>query len=95
MKLRWTVPALRDLEAIGDYIARDNPSAVTKTITRILEQTDRLTAHPHIGRAGHVPNTRELVISDTPFIAPYRVRGEEAEVLAVFHDARQGPESFG
>jgi addiction module RelE/StbE family toxin len=95
MKLRWTVPALRDLEAIGDYTARDNRSAATKTITRILEQTDRLAAHPHIGRAGRVPNTRELVISDTPFIAPYRVRGEEAEVLAVFHGARQGPESFG
>jgi len=40
MRVRWTTPALRDLEEIGD------------------------------------------------FIAPYRVRGDELPILAVFHGAR-------
>lgn len=94
MRVRWTTPALRDLEAIGDYIARDNPSAAAKTVSRILDHADMLAAHPQMGRAGRVPETRELVVSDTPFIVPYRVRGDEVEILAVFHGARQWPESF-
>lgn len=94
MRLRWTTPALRDLEAIGDYIARDNPAAATRVVTRIFDQADLLASHPHAGRAGRVPGTRELVVSDTPFILPYRVLEEAVEVLAVFHGARQWPESF-
>lgn len=94
MRLRWTAPALRDLETIGDYIARDNPAAAAIAMTRILDQAELLTSHPHAGRAGRVPGTRELVVRDTPFILPYRVREELVEVLAVFHGARQWPENF-
>jgi toxin ParE1/3/4 len=94
MKVRWTSPALRDLEAIGDYIARDSPAAAGRIVIRILDQAELLAAHPHAGRAGRVPATREMIVSDTPFILPYRVKGDVVEVLAVFHGARQWPESF-
>ena len=94
MKLRWTAPALRDLEALCDYIARDNPAAAAKTIRQILEQAEVLAAHPHTGRAGRVSGTRELVVSATPFIVPYRIRGEDVELLAMLHGAHQGPENF-
>jgi addiction module RelE/StbE family toxin len=94
MKVRWAAPALRDLEAIGDYIARDNPAAAARVVTRIFEQADFLASHPHAGRAGRVPGTRELVVSDTPFILPYRIEQETVEVLAVFHGARRWPENF-
>jgi toxin ParE1/3/4 len=47
-----------------------------------------------MGRPGRVPGTRELVVSDTPFILPYRVRDSAVEILAVFHGARQWPEQF-
>jgi toxin ParE1/3/4 len=53
-----------------------------------------LTKHPHIGRAGRVPETRELVVAKTPYIVPYRVRGDEVEILAVFHGARRWPDGF-
>jgi len=49
MKVIWTRPALRELETIGDYIERENPAAAERTVTRILEQVDRLKQHPHIG----------------------------------------------
>lgn len=94
MKLRWTVPALRDLESIGDVIAGHDPAAADRTITRIFDQADLLADHPHLGRAGRVPGTRELVVTDTPFVVPYRVQGETVELLAVFHGARQWPERF-
>jgi toxin ParE1/3/4 len=79
---------------IGDYIARDSPAAAGRIVIRILDQAELLAAHPHAGRAGRVPATREMIVSDTPFILPYRVKGDVVEVLAVFHGARQWPESF-
>lgn len=94
MKLRWTAPALCDLEAIGDAIARDDPGAAARMVTRILDQADRLADFPHIGRPGRVPGTRELVVTGTPYIVPYRVRDADVELLAVFHGARRWPEKF-
>ncbi len=94
MRLRWTRPALRDLEAIGDYIARENPAAAARVATVILDQADQLAEFPDMGRPGRVPGTRELVVADTAFVVPYRVREGEVEILAVFHGSRQWPESF-
>ena len=94
MIVRWTAPALRDLEANGDYIARDNPTAADRVVLRILDQTELLSTHPEIGRPGRIAETRELVITDTPYIVPYRLRGGKIEVLAVFHGARKWPEGF-
>lgn len=95
MRVRWTVPALRDLEAIGEYIARNNSDAVAaRVVTTILDQAENLAAFPHIGRAGWISGTRELVIIDTPFVAPYRVRDATVEILAVFHGSRQWPDAL-
>ncbi|GAC1329419.1 MAG: type II toxin-antitoxin system RelE/ParE family toxin [Beijerinckiaceae bacterium] len=94
MKVRWTAPASRDLEAIGDYIAEDNPAAAAKLITRVLERADQLAAHPQLGRVGRVRGTRELVVTQTPLIVAYRVRLEEIEILAVMHGARRWPDTF-
>jgi toxin ParE1/3/4 len=47
---------------------------------------------PHRGRPGRWPGTRELVIPRTPYIVPYRVRGDFIEILRVFHGARRWPD---
>ena len=94
MKVRWTAPALRDLEYVGDHIAKDNSSAASRIVTSIFDQTDVLAEFPHLGRTGRVPDTRELVISKTPYIVPYRVRENEVEILAVFHGAQKWPETL-
>ncbi len=95
MRVRWTTPALRDLESIGSHIEQDNSTAVAaRVVSTVFDQVDNLATFPHIGRAGRVPHTRELVVVDTPYIVPYRVRDNEIEILAVFHSARQWPEEF-
>ncbi|MBV1703625.1 MAG: type II toxin-antitoxin system RelE/ParE family toxin [Hyphomicrobiales bacterium] len=95
MKVRWTTPALRDLEAIGDHIGMNDSAAVAaRVVTSILDQADNLAAFPHMGRAGRVPGTRELVVVGSPFIVPYRVRDADVEILAAFHGARRRPEQF-
>ena len=69
-------------------------AVAARVVTKVFDQVDNLATFPHIGRAGRVPNTRELVVVETPYIVPYRVRDNEIEILAVFHSARQWPENF-
>ncbi|EJW10339.1 hypothetical protein A33M_0177 [Rhodovulum sp. PH10] len=93
--MRWATPALRELEAIGDFVAKNDVRAADTLVSRILDHTDRLATHPHLGRAGRVPGTRELVVGDAPFLVAYRVRNDVVEVLAVLHGARRWPDSLG
>ena len=95
MKVRWTRAASLHLEEIGDHIARDSRASADRLVNLILDRTEALGEHPHLGRAGRVDATRELVVAGTPYIVVYRVRGGVAEVLAVFHGARRWPDSFG
>ena len=94
MRVRWLRRALRNLDEEAEYIARDNPQAAARIVERIATSVDRLANHPASGRAGRVPGTRELVVSGTPYIVPYRVRGDTVEVLRVFHGARKWPKQF-
>ena len=45
-------------------------------------------SHPGMGRAGRVPGTRELVLHEN-YIAIYRVRGDDVEILRLHHAARK------
>ncbi len=94
MIVAWTRPAARDLELIGDYIARENPRAADRVVRRIRDRARDLTDYPLLGRTGRVENTRELVVPATPFIVVYRVDDDRVEILAVFHSARRWPDSF-
>ena len=94
MKVRWARAASRHLEEISDYIARSDSEAAERVLSRIRQQVGTLAEHSHIGRAGRVDGTRELVISDSPYIAVYRVREGEVEIVDVLHGARRWPDNF-
>jgi toxin ParE1/3/4 len=91
MKVVWSRRALQHLVSVRDYIAMDNPRAAAEIASRILEAAARLAANPHIGRSGRIVGTRELVIPGTPYIVPYRVKGERLELIAVFHGRQKWP----
>jgi len=91
VRVRWLRTALANLEAEAEYIAEDDPVAAGRVVQRILRAVDLLTKNPALGRVGRVAGTRELVVADTPYIIPYRVRGEAVEILRVFHAARKWP----
>jgi toxin ParE1/3/4 len=94
VRVRWLRKALANLDAEGEYIAEDNPAAAGRLVQRILLAEDLLKENPAIGRPGRVAGTRELVAPDTPYIVPYRVRGDVVEILRVFHAAREWPARF-
>lgn len=92
MRVRWLRRALVDLDAAEAWIARDNRSAATAVVLRIVRAASHLERQPGIGRPGRVPGTRELVVPETMFIVPYRVREDVVEILRVYHTARKWPE---
>jgi toxin ParE1/3/4 len=91
VRVKWLKVALANLEAAADYIAEDNPTAASRFVQEIFRATDLLARNPAMGRPGRVPGTRELVVPNTPYILPYRVRANAVEILRVFHAARKWP----
>ena len=92
MRIVWTEPASRDLEDIGDYIAKDNLAAARGVVRAIEAAVRRLARFPHSGRAGHRAGSRELVVPRTPYFVPYRVGPRAVEILAVLHGAQDWPD---
>ncbi len=94
MQLKWSEHAISDLEALRSYIEKDKPKAAKGVVKRILRKTEMLADQPGIGRPGRIPGTRELVISETPYIVPYRIRKGCVELLRVLHGAMRWPEKL-
>ena len=94
MRVKWLKRALENLDEEAEYIARDDPQAAARVVLRITTSVDRLAIHPALGRPGRVAGTRELAISGTPYLVPYRVRSGMVEILRIFHGARRWPAKF-
>jgi toxin ParE1/3/4 len=93
--IEWTAQATRQLDQAYDYIALSNSEAVAARITmQIVTSVQQLAAFPMSGRSGRVPGTRELIISNTPFVAAYSVDHDRIVILAVYHGAQKWPEVF-
>lgn len=92
MRIVWTAPALRDLAAARAYIALDNPAAAVEQIEIVLSAVEGLLRFPLSARPGRRAETRELVVPRTPFIVPYRVKGDAVEVLRVLDGRQRWPD---
>ncbi len=91
----WTDWAVRQLDQARDYIALSNSEEVAERIAlRIVASIQQLDEFPISGRSGRVPGTRELVISNTPFIAAYAIDRQRIVILALYHGAQRWPEAF-
>jgi toxin ParE1/3/4 len=75
------------LEDIVSYISADNPRAALWVAQRIEKRVADLADFPDSGRMGRGA-IRELVITQTPYIAMYRHRGDLVEIVRITHGAR-------
>ena len=93
-RVRWTSPALVDLDSIQDYLAERNPAAASRLVNDILDRTEELlSANPELGRPGRIAGTCELVMPGTSYVIAYRLT-QAIEILAVMHGAREWPENL-
>jgi len=91
-RLEYAPRYFRRLEDIRERIAADNPTAASRMIERIRAAVTRLAASSALGRLGRVADTRELVIPHTPYIVPYRVKGDVVQIITIFHSAQRWPD---
>ena len=92
MRIRWTDAAAQDLIAICDYTQEHHGVAQARqTAVRIVERIDSLHNFPRKGRLGRKADTRELVLTNLPFLAVYRVRENLIEVIRILHGAQRWP----
>jgi len=94
MQVKWLRKALQNLDQEAAYIAQDSPKAAGEFVAHLIASAARLADHPHMGRPGRVPGTRELVVTRFPYILPYRAQSDTVAILRVFHTARKWPQSF-
>jgi toxin ParE1/3/4 len=91
VRIRWEEDAVADLVAVRAYIAKDNPAAALKLAERIIEKAELLAEHPLLGEPGRIHNTRELVVTNTPYNLIYHAAVETISILRVLHQARRWP----
>lgn len=72
-------------------MARDDERAAALVVSRVFAAVAMLRTSPGLGHPGRVPGTRELVVAKTHYVVPYRVHGDEVQLLRVFHTSRRRP----
>src|SRR5690242_1460752 len=92
MTIRWTATALADLQSVHVYLSDESQDAATATVDHLSDAIRELGKSPQMGRPGHVPGTRELVVR--PYVIVYRMKREAIELLAFLHGAKQWPNRF-
>lgn len=96
MQIKWLSKALQNLNSEAEYIAREDPAAARLVVQRIIDTINLLPNNPALGLPGRIHGTRELVIPNTRYIVPYRVkpRLQYIEILRVFHTSRRLPKRW-
>ena len=82
--------AVKDLNAIGEWIARDNLNAAKEVVQIILQAIAYLETFPRMGHTGRTKDTYECDVSGTSYIVVYELWEKPSAVVvtAVFHGAR-------
>jgi toxin ParE1/3/4 len=89
MRLRWTLQAAEDLEAIKKFIERDSPTYARQVAEELYEAAAGILPFPDIGRV--VPERGEPQIREIqrpPYRIIYRRGPELIEILTIHHSAR-------
>ena len=87
--LEWTPRASRELSEQLKFIALDKPSAADRMAGLIEQTTSLLLTHPHMGKIGKLPNTREFAVPNTPFIMVYRHLPDHLTIIHIRHGAQK------
>lgn len=89
MRIRWTPAAITDLRSINDYLTERHPHYRQPTMLSLHETIYSLRQFPNRGRVGVREGTREILFSRLPYVAVYRVREQDVEVLRIYHSAQR------
>lgn len=89
MKVVLTDEALRDLEDIGDYIAKDNPDRARNFVAELLRKARHIGQFPEgfqvVPRHAHLGIRRRV---HGAYLIFYRVEHDAVVIIHILHGAR-------
>ena len=88
MRLRYSRPALADLDAILTYITTHSPRGASRVHARIEAIINLLLLHPRVGVQTDDPAIRRIGASPYPYLIFYEIAGDDIIIHAVRHGAR-------
>jgi addiction module RelE/StbE family toxin len=88
LRIRYTRPALADLQAVLGSISSHSPQGARRVQSRIQTFIELLADYPFIGARTDDPSIRRLPIPPYPYIIFYEVAGDEVVIHTVRHAAR-------
>lgn len=94
MRIDWLPIAASNRNSQLAYIGERNPSAAAALGDMIEAAVSHLADHPHMGRPGRVPGTRERVVGGTPYVIAYRIEADSVVILRLLHGAQRWPEQL-
>lgn len=90
MRVRFTRPALADLEAIFAYVSKHQDEATgSLVVTRLIERAMTIGSTPHEGRQVDEPNSRVVVLPRLRYFIFYTITGEEVHITHIRHTSRR------
>jgi len=88
VKIRYTTPALADLDSVLGYISAHSPQGAKRIQARIQAAIELLPIHPRIGIRTSDPSIRRLTVLPYPYSVFYEITDIEIIIHAVRHTAR-------
>ncbi|MDO8398596.1 MAG: type II toxin-antitoxin system RelE/ParE family toxin [Bradyrhizobium sp.] len=90
MKVIYTEEALRDLEAIADWLILHYPAVAPVVERRIRNVVAQIARWPESSRqSADRPGVRVAPLNRYPYKIFYRVTGDTVEILHIHHAARR------
>ena len=90
MKIRLTLRAVAELQAIGEYLHRENPEAARKAEAAIVAAFETLRLFPEAGRLQDVAHVRKFTTRRYGYLIYYRALRSRNEILilTILHGRR-------
>ena len=89
MRVRFSRPALADLQDIYEYISKVNPTAAGRVVTRLMDRASALGQMPYEGREADEPNIRVVLVPSYRYFIFYRLEGDEVHITHIRHTSRR------
>ena len=83
MRIRWTPPAVADMQSISDYLQEHHPQYRQPTMRKLYERIRSLKDTPE--------GKRELFFPPMFYVGVYRVKGQTIEIWRIYHAAQNRP----
>ncbi len=85
---RLTLRSINDLEAIADFVGKQDPAAAMKLLELLFQKFDVLAEFPRIGQSVPAFGENVRIFSAKKYVIYYRVYGEQVQISRVVHGSR-------